>query len=249
MKNHATKRVLALCLTLVMLLSVLAGVAPAVHADTGYTTGSATVYDLYDLTGTTAKQIEPWNPTEIASFAAETKEQAALQFKMNITNERHRYRLAVGNTADGNGWDPKGYGIEIAVAFDGQNHVKLLRNGSQVAQFDDVSGLIGEHIYEFGYRNITMGSSVTGKQVYLKVDGVILYSFNDASDYLTGNTLGNLITLNHIDDSAAYLNSAYENSYGSAKVYDVYELTGSSSNTINGTGKDNWSTKIGRAHV
>ena len=49
MKNHVTKRVLALCLTMVMVLSVLAGVAPIAQADTGYTTGTAAVYDLYDL--------------------------------------------------------------------------------------------------------------------------------------------------------------------------------------------------------
>ena len=123
--------------------------------------GEANVYDIYDLTGSTSKQVDAWNCTEIGSFATETKEQAALQFKMNITNEKHRHRFAVGNTADGNNWDPKGYWVEIAVAFDGNNHVKFMRNGnSQIAKFDDVSGLIGEHVYEFGYRNITMGNNV-----------------------------------------------------------------------------------------
>ena len=205
--------------------------------------GTATVYDIYDLTGTTSKSVNAWEPTEIGDFAAEDKEQAALQLKMNITNERHRYRFAVGNTADGNGWDPKGYGVEIAVALDGQNHVKFLRNGSQIANFDDVSGLIGQHTYEFGYRNITMGKTVTGKQIYLKVDGVILYCYDDGSGYLTGDTLGNMITLNHIDSSAVYLNSAYESSYGSATVYDIYDLTGAVSNTIKGT-DDSWDGQI-----
>ena len=218
----------------------------AIQMDTTYTSsyGTATVYDIYDLTGVAAKQVDAWAPTQIGSFAVEDKEQAALQMKMNITNERHRYRFAVGNTADGNGWDPKGYSIEIAVDFDGQNHVRLLRNGGQIAQFDNVSGLLGEHIYEFGYRNITMGSSVVGKQIYLKVDGVILYSYDDASGYLTGDALGNTVTLNHIDNSAVALNTAYETGYGTVKVYDIYDLTGSASNTVNGTGKDNWSATV-----
>ena len=220
----------------------------SIQMDTTYTSGygSANVYDIYDLTGTTAKSVDAWNPTVVGSFAAENKEQAALQMKMNITNQRHRYRFAVGNTADGNGWDPKGYGMEIAVAFDGQNHVKLLRNGSQIAKFDDISGLLGEHVYEFGYRNITMGDKVLGKQIYLSVDGVVLYSYDDCNGYLTGNSLGNTITLNHIDDSAVVLNSAYETSYGEAKTYDVADLTGAANNTINGTGNGNWSvTEIG----
>ena len=218
----------------------------AIQMDTTYTTsyGEANVYDIYDLTGVTSKQVNAWEPTQIGTFAAEDKEQAALQMKMNITNERHRYRFAVGNTADGNVWDPLGYGIEIAVQFDGSNHVKFLRNGSHIASFDDVSGLIGEHIYEFGYRNITMGNSVIGKQIYLKVDGVILYSYDDGSGYLTGDALGNTVTLNHIDDAAVTLNSTYEASYGTEKVYDIYDLTGEGSNTVNGTGKDNWSATV-----
>ena len=218
----------------------------AIQMDTTYSNsyGSAKVYDIYDLTGVTAKQVDAWAPTQIGSFAAEDKEQAALQMKMNITNERHRYRFAVGNTADGNVWDPKGYGIEIAVDFDGQNHIRFLRNGSQIAQFADVSGLLGEHVYEFGYRNITMGSNMVGKQIYLKVDGTVLYSYDDASGYLTGDALGNTVTLNHIDNSAVALNTAYENAYGEAEIYDIYDLTGSASNTVNGTGKDNWSATV-----
>lgn len=218
----------------------------AIQMDSLYTSsyGSAKVYDIYDLTGATSKQINAWEPTQIGTFAAENKEQAALQLKMNITDARHRYRIAVGNTVDGNVWDPKGYGIEIAVQFDGSNHVKFLRNGSHIASFDDISGLIGEHIYEFGYRNITMGNSVIGKQIYLKVDGDILYSYDDASGYLTGDALGNVVTLNHIDDSVVQLNSIYESSYGDIKVYDIYDLTGEGSNTIYGTGKDNWSATV-----
>ena len=215
----------------------------AVQMNTTYASSydNANVYDIYDLTGATVHSVNAWTLTKLGEIA--DKEQAALQVKMNITNEKHRYRFAVGNTEAGNQWDPKGYAVEIAVACDGANHVKFTRGGSQIAKFDDISALLGEHVFEFGYRNITLGSAVLGKQVYLKVDGEILYSFDDASGYLTGDSLGTWVTINHIDNSAAQLKTAYESNYGTAKVYDVYDLTGAVSNTIKGT-NDTWDGQI-----
>ena len=218
-----------------------------IQMDTTYESsyGSATVYDIYDLTGATAKNVNAWASTKIGSVAAEHKEQAAIQFNMNITNVRHRYRFSVGAAEGVDCTDPHGYGLEIAVQFDGSNYVKFTRgSGSQIAIFSDVSPLIGEHTYVFGYRNITMGGKIAGKQVYLSVDGEEVYTYNDASGYLTGDTLGTMVALHHIDDSAVQLNTAYESSYGDVKVYDIYQLTGEGSNTINGTGKDNWSATV-----
>ncbi len=218
----------------------------AIQMDSTYSTGygSANVYDIYDLSGATATNVNAWASTKIGSIAAEDKEQAAIKFNMNITDARHRYRFSVGAAEGVDCTDPQGYGLEIAVQFDGNNYVKFTRgSGSQIAIFDDVSGVIGEHDFEFGYRNITLGDNVTGKQVYLSVDGVDLYTYNDASGYLTGDTIGTMVALHHIDDAAVQLKSTYESSYGEAEVYDIYDLTGAAANTIKGT-DETWDGQI-----
>ena len=218
----------------------------AIQMDTTYETGYGTpnVYDIYDLTDAFGVNISAWTSAKIGSIAAENKEQAAIKFNMNITNARHRYRFSVGAAEGVDCTDPHGYGLEIAVSFDGSNHVKFTRgSGSQIAIFNDVSGVIGEHDFEFGYRNITMGDKVAGKQVYLSVDGTVLYTYNDASDYLTGDTLGTMVALHHTDDPTVQLKSTYESSYGTPNVYDIYDLTGAANNTITGTDV-NWDGQI-----
>ena len=209
----------------------------AIQMDTTYTNeyGTATVYDIYDLTGETSTSVDAWRPTKLGTLADADKEQAAIKFNMNITDIRHRYRFAVGNTSDGSEWDPQGYSVEIAVQLDGSNYVKFKRNSNDIASFDDISGVIGEYDYEFGYRNITFGSNVIGKQVYLSVDGVDLYTYEDTSDYLTGEALGTTVSFNQIDDAGAVtLNSTYESGYGTVNVYDIADLTGSENNSFNG---------------
>lgn len=211
--------------------------ASSIKLETTYTTGygTATVYDIYDLTGETSTSVAAWLPTKLGTLADADKEQAAIKFNMNITDIRHRYRFAVGNTSDGSEWDPQGYSVEIAVQLDGSNYVKFKRNNTDIASFDDISGVIGEYDYEFGYRNITFGSNVIGKQVYLSVDGVDLYTYEDTSDYLTGEALGTTVSFNQIDDAGAVtLNSTYESGYGTVNVYDIADLTGSENNSFNG---------------
>ena len=221
----------------------------AIQMDTTYESsyGTPNVYDIYDLTDAFGVNIPAWTSAKIGSIAAEDKEQAAIKFNMNITNARHRYRFSVGAAEGVDCTDPHGYGLEIAVSFDGSNHVKFTRgSGSQIAIFHDVSGVIGEHDFEFGYRNITMGDRVTGKQVYLSVDGTVLYTYNDASGYLTGDTLGTMVALHHTDDPTVQLKSTYESSYGTPNVYDIYDLTGKESNMFYGAtgsaigGYDEW---------
>jgi len=219
----------------------------AIQMDSTYTTsyGEAAVYDLYDLTGTMATNVNAWASTKIGSVAEADKEQAALKMNMNITNARHRYRFSVGAAEGVDCTDPHGYGLEIAVQFDGNNHVKFTRgSGSQIAIFNDVSALIGEHDIEFGYRNILLNDQIVGKQVYLSVDGNEVYTYNDGTGYLTGDTIGTMVALHHIDDAAVQLKSTGESSYGETKAYDIYDLTGAASNTVNGTGKDNWSATV-----
>ena len=218
----------------------------AIQMDSTYTTsyGEAAVYDLYDLTGTTATSVNAWASTKIGSIAAEHKEQAALKMNMNITDARHRYRFSVGAAEGVDCTDPHGYGLEIAVQFDGNNYVKFTRgSGSQIAIFNDVSALIGEHDIEFGYRNILLNDQIVGKQVYLRVDGNEVYTYNDGTGYLTGDTIGTMVALHHIDDAAVQLKSTYDSSFGEAEVYDIYDLTGAAANTIKGT-DETWDGQI-----
>ena len=219
----------------------------AIQMDTTYSSsyGAANAYDIYDLTGATVKGVDAWASTKFGSIAEADKEQAAIKMNMNITNARHRYRFSVGAAEGVDCTDPQGYGLEIAVQFDGNNHVKFTRgSGSQIAIFSDVSPLIGEHDFEFGYRNILLGNKVAGKQIYLNVDGKDIYTYNDGTGYLTGDTIGTMVALHHTDDSAVQLKSTYDSDYGTVKVYDIYDLTGAASNTVNGTGKDNWSATV-----
>lgn len=198
---------------------------------------TATVYDIYDLTGETEKSVDAWgDPAPVlGNVATEDKEQAAVTFKMDITDERHRYRLSLGAQEADACVDPMGYGLEIAVNFDGSNYVQFLRNNSQIAIFDDVSGLIGENKkYEFGYRNITLNGQIVGKQVYLSVDGVDLYTYDDYNGYLTGDAVGTKVAFHHIDNNAALLNTTYTIETVAAEVYDVYDLTGKSKVSVSG---------------
>ena len=227
----------------------------AIQMDTTYSSsyGAANAYDIYDLTGATVKGVDAWASTKIGSIAEADKEQAAIKMNMNITNARHRYRFSVGAAEGVDCTDPHGYGLEIAVQFDGNNHVKFTRgSGSQIAIFSDVSPLIGEHDFEFGYRNILLGNKVAGKQIYLNVDGKDIYTYNDGTGYLTGDTIGTMVALHHIDDSAVQLKSTYDSDYGTVKVYDIYDLTGKEENVFYGTtgsavgGHDEWvGTTIG----
>ena len=243
MKTNVTKRVWALLLTLAMLIPCFAGITlPAKAAETTY--GEANVYDIYDLTGAEVKSVNGWETTKLGNVSTEHKEQAAIKFNTNMTNDvRHRYRLSVGAQEDADCVDLKGYGLEIGIKFDGQNYIRFQRNSDWIATFDDISGILGEHDFEFGYRNITFGNNIIGKQIYLSVDGVDLYTHDETANYLTGDALGTKIALHHIDNPVT-LNSTYETSYGTEKVYDIYDLTGSVSNTINGTGNGNWSATV-----
>lgn len=112
MKNHATKRVLALLLTLAMLLPNLVGVLP-VQADT--ITAEPNVYDIYDLTGSKTNTIkgtdETWDGQIHANVSEEHKEN--IVFKTKLTMGEQEVRLSV-NALDGASiYDPSGYAVYI----------------------------------------------------------------------------------------------------------------------------------------
>ncbi len=232
----------------------------AIQMDTTYDSGygEAKVYDLSDLTGQTLTYVDPWVSTKLGNIAEADKEQAAIELKMNITDARHRYRFSVGAPEGADCTDPQGYGLEIAVQLDGASHIRFTRgNGSEIAYFDDVSKLIGEHIIQFGYRNVLLDGGVVGKQVYLSVDGEVLYTCDDGIGYLTGDSLGTMVALHHIDESAAEL---YSKDYilpevpeygiltaADATVYDLYDLMGLEELTLTGraSNPDNWGTTLG----
>ena len=219
--------------------------------------GEANVYDLYDLTdGAFVMQRNPWQNDDlsrqkIGSVDAADKEQVAFKFKLNLTDEAQRYRFSVGAPEEANCIDPKGYGLEIGVRFDSnpykKSYITFLRNGSWLKHSwnaDDIDfyNMIGEHEFEFGYRNITVGDEIIGKQVYLKIDGVEQYTYDDMNGYLTGDALGTKVAL-HYSNNASGVNTQLESTY-EFKSYDVSDLTGAESNTYTYAGNGLWTGTV-----
>ena len=104
---------------------------------------------------------------------------------------------------------------------------------------------------EFGYRDILFNGKVIGKQIFLMKDGEVLYSYDDLSGYLTGDSLGTKAAIFHYG-STVQMNTTYEAAVGEMNTYDVQNFTGKGVNIFYGTtgssvgGHDEWSgTTIG----
>ena len=171
MKNHATKRVLALCLTMVMILSALAGMAPVALADTGYTTGTATVYDLYDLTGETTKtifgrvQTGTWDQS-LGNVAEEHKGNVAFTAKMTVGAEFEHIFIGLGMTGANASSTSDGYIFEIQAKAGEPDAVVYHKKGapwqasSQGLTFD----FNGTYVLEAGVVDLYQNGALVGKR-------------------------------------------------------------------------------------
>ena len=240
MKNHATKRLLALLLTLAMLLPNFAGAILPVQADT--ITAEPNVYDIYDLTGSKTNTIkgtdETWDGQIHANVSAEHKEN--IVFKTILTMGEQEIRLSV-NALDGASiYDPSGYAVYIN-HNGGAPYIAIKRNMSDLV-VGSVASVAGTWELEIGLVDILTDGVRTGKHLYVKKDGVVVCEADDTNGYLTGDTLGTKIVDFHYG-AAIQMDTTYESSYGTAKVYDIYDLTGATSNTIKGT-DETWDGQI-----
>ncbi|MBO5078379.1 MAG: DUF4091 domain-containing protein [Oscillospiraceae bacterium] len=251
MKINARNRVLALLLTLAMLLPNLTGLVPAVQA-AEVTTGTANVYDIYDLTGSQTNTVKGtdnggWSGQKVADVNAEHKEN--IVFKTKLTMNVDYVRLSLNALADANKVDPAGYAVYI-VHNGGAPYVAIKRNqGDLVLGYP--ASVQGTHAWEFGIVDILTDGVRTGKHLYVKMDGVVLCEVDDTDGYLTGDSLGTMIADFHVG-ADIQMDTTYTNEYGTPTVYDIYDLAGSVSKTLPGTnaGTDwNYGELVGNANA
>ena len=240
MKNNATKRLLALLLTLAMLLPNFAGTMLTAQADT--ITAEPNVYDIYDLTGSKTNTIkgtdDTWDGQIHANVSAEHKEN--IVFKTILTMGEQEVRLSF-NALDGASiYDPSGYSVFIN-HNGGAPYIAIKRNMSDLA-VGSVASVAGTWELEIGLLDIMIDGVRTGKHLYVKKDGVVVCEVNDTNGYLTGDALGTKIIDFHYG-AAIQMDTTYKSAYGSAAVYDIYDLTGAASNTIKGT-DESWDGQI-----
>ena len=224
------KQFLAMILSLAMTLSVFT----VVSADPGsYEYGTPKVYDIYDLTGSVTNTIlgtdATWDGQIKADISSADKENMA--FRTKLTMGTQEVRLAL-NAPEGesifdanNSYAIRLNGSEGAVQIRRQNHGLAAVNGIDTS---------GTHVFEAGIVDILSGGSVVGKRIYVKMDDAEVCSYDDTDGYLTGNALGTKIIDFHYGASIQ-MDTTYTTEYGTPKVYDIYDLTGSETNTILGT--------------
>ena len=245
MKTNAKKRVLALLLTLAMLLPNLTGLVPAAQA-AEVTTGTANVYDIYDLTGSQTNTIkgtdETWDGQIHAYVSAEHKEN--IVFKTKLTMGEQEVRLSL-NALDGASiYDPSGYAVFIN-HNGGAPYIAIKRNMQDLV-LGSVAAVAGTWELEIGLVDILTDGVRTGKHLYVKKDGAVVCEVDDTNGYLTGDALGTKIIDFHYG-AAIQMDTTYTSTYGTANVYDIFDLTGAASNTIKGT-DESWDGQI-RADV
>ena len=237
MKHTIKKKVLAFMLVLSMMLPSVAGLMPVAQADTSPSTtyGEPQVYDIYDLTGSAANTINgtdvTWDGVQLGAISEEHKEN--LVFKTVLTMGQQQIRLAL-NAKDGTSiYDPPGYAVYIN-HNNGAPYIAIMRN-----QADLVVGSVaveGTWELEIGIVDILQNGNRVGKHVYVKKDGQIVCEVEDTDGYLTGDALGTKIIDFHYGTAIQMdTTKTDETPYGEPQVYDIYDLTGSATNTVNGT--------------
>ncbi|MBQ6832102.1 MAG: hypothetical protein IJO28_05645 [Oscillospiraceae bacterium] len=242
MKTSLRNRVLALTLVLAMLLPNLTGAMPAVQAETTQpvTYGEGHVYDIYDLTGSKTNTVkgtdETWDGQLFADVKEEHKEN--IVFKTKLTMGQQQVRLALNAKEGTSIFDPPGYAVYIN-HNGGAPYIAIKRNQQDLV-VGSVSAVAGTWELEIGIVDILTDGVRTGKHVYVKKDGEVICEADDTNGYLTGDALGTKIIDFHYG-AAIQMDTTYTDEYAEANVYDIYDLTGSETNTVTGTGNDNWS--------
>ena len=246
MKNTLQKRVLAFALVFVMLLPTVIGFLPTVQAETtqSITYGEGKVYDIYDLTGSKTNTIkgtdETWEGQIFADVKEEDKEN--IIFKTKLTMGQQQVRLALNAKEGTSIYDPPGYAVYLN-HNSGAPYIAIYRNQKDLV-VGSVPAVSGTYELEIGILDILENGVRTGKHLYVKKDGETVCQADDTDGYLTGDALGTKIIDFHYG-AAIQMDSTYPETgtYGEGKVYDIYDLTGSKTNTIKGT-DETWEGQI-----
>ena len=236
----------------------------AIQMDTTYTStktyGTPTVYDIYDLTGSETNTIkgtdETWDGQIHKNISPEHKENMA--FKTELTMGAQQVRLSLNAKEGASIYDAPGYAVYL---YGDTNRVEIRRNNATL-QYATVPGVAGTYIFETGIVDILQGENQVGKHLYVKINDVVVCEYDDTVGYLTGDALGTKIVDFHYG-AAIGMNSTKEVepevtepteptepeptiplTFAEATVYDIYDLTGSVTNTIVGTDAGAWDGQI-----
>ncbi len=238
MKKTLQKRVLTLVLVFTMLLPNLTVLLPAVQADTTQSTtyGEANIYDIYDLTGSETNTIkgtdETWDGVCLGEVDPEHKEN--IVFKTKLTMGKQQIRLALNAKEGTSIYDPPGYAVYIN-DNNGAPYIAIMRNQKDLV-VGSISSVQGTYELEIGLQDILTGGVRTGKHIYVKMDGETVCEVDDTDGYLTGDSLGTRIVDFHYGAAIQMdTTKTSDNAYGTANVYDIYDLTGAETNTVKGT--------------
>ena len=234
MKKILQKRVVAFVLALAMILPSLMNLAElSVFAIENSTYAEPVVYDISDLTGADSNTVkgtdETWDGQILGEVNPEHKEN--IVFKTKLTMGAQQVRLAINAKEGTSIYDPPGYAVYIN-DNNGAPYIAIKRN-----QQDLVVGSVavqGTYELEIGIVDILTDGVRTGKHIYVKKDGDIVCEADDTNGYLTGDALGTRIVDFHYG-AAIQMDTTYTDEYGAVTVYDIYDLTGSKTNTIKGT--------------
>jgi len=231
-KQILHKRVWAVVLVLAMLLPSLTGLLLAVQADT--VTAEPNVYDIYDLTGSETNTVKGTDETWDGQFLGEVSEEHKenIVFKTKLTMGKQQIRLALNAKEGTSVYDPPGYAVYIN-DNNGAPYIAIKRNQQDLA-VGSVPSVDGTYELEIGIVDILEGGVRAGKHVYVKMDGEVVCEADDTNGYLTGDALGTRIVDFHYG-AAIQMDTTYTDEYGTATVYDIYDLTGSETNTVKGT--------------
>ena len=225
-----------------------------VQMDTTYECGYGTVnvYDVSDLIGSrplnyvNGSQKDNWTGTVLGDIAVADKENVSFKANVNVPPSSG-YRLSVGTKNSSQYTDSLAYGLMLNFTY---NRIVFTypnpSPGSWLASFEmNNADMQGEYELEFGYRDILVNNQTVGKQLFVKKNGVLLHTYDHMDGFLTGDNLGTKVALFHYG-TVSNVDTTYKHniSYGDANVYDISDLTGADSNTINGTGNGNWSATV-----
>ena len=244
MKRILQKRILAFVLVLTMLLPNVMGLLTDVYAVTtrSNTYGEANVYDISDLTGSNTNIVkgtdETWDGQVLGNVSEEHKEN--IVFKTKLTMGKQQIRLAINAKEGTSIYDPPGYAVYIN-DNNGAPYIAVKRNQKDLV-VGSVPAVDGTYELEIGLQDILTDGVRTGKHIYVKMDGETVCEADDTAGYLTGEALGTKIVDFHYG-AAIQMDTTCTDEYGTATVYDIYDLTGSAANTVKGT-DETWDGQV-----
>jgi len=221
----------------------------------------AEAYDIEDLTGKKSNQIDSWKALTLGHFAPEHKESASVKAVFTTFGVQggnfDTVRLSLGALEHVDLTDPKGYAL-VTKEYDGVQYLDFRRNGHTLNSFPLSASTVPSSIemtevmMEFGYRSIMEGETLIGKQLFVNVDGVETFTYDDFGDtagtFLTGDALGTRVGVFHYQGLKMDTTKApVEYTPAEAKVYDLYDLQGVEHLTVIGrtSNPDNWGTTLG----